>query len=189
MQIGQAGLNRLLLKLESEPSHPGAECTPAVASTERIRIGQYLFGQQRMGDRGRHRKVQPHGLLLEQHRLLTHDQRRIEIGLGERLAARDVAQKLHIGVQTDDMGLRQRRIQPCQRLGPVITDHDQLGHHGIVKRRDRIAFAHTVVNPDAAGAAGANETDMLRLAIHLQLAGGRQELVVGSQAQIRASIA
>ena len=56
-----------------------------------------------------------------------------------------MAQKLHIGGQADDVGLRQRRVQPGQRLLARVAVHDELGHHGVVKRADGVALAHAVV--------------------------------------------
>ena len=53
-----------------------------------------------------------------------------------------MTQKLHIGVQAHDMGLRQCHVQPRQGFftrGPV---HDQLGDHGVVIRRNGVARAH-----------------------------------------------
>ena len=87
-----------------------------------------------------------------------------------------MAQKLNVGVETHNMRLRQRRIHAGQRLITGGTMHDQLGHHGVVIRRDGVACPHTGVH--AHPGVGALKAHALRQAIHLQGAGGGQEVFV-----------
>ena len=128
-----------------------------------------------MRHHGGHSGWQAHTFLLEQHGGFSLDQRGVEFGRGKRLAANDVAQKLHIGVQAHDVGLRQSRVEPGQCLIARVAVHDQLGHHRVVKRADGVALAHAVVDAHRASF----KTAGLRLAVDLKRAGGGQEVVVG----------
>ena len=56
------------------------------------------------------------------------------------------------------MRLRQCRIHACQSFLPVGAMHDQLGDHGVVKRANRIALAHTRIHADG----GAGKTTVRR---------------------------
>ena len=86
-----------------------------------------------------------------------------------------MAKELHIGVQANDVGLRQSGVEPRQRLLAGVAMHDQLGHHRVVKRADGVALAHAVVDAYRASFKAAG----LWFAVHLQRAGRRQEIVVG----------
>ncbi|MNH34221.1 hypothetical protein D3C79_948000 [compost metagenome] len=86
-----------------------------------------------------------------------------------------MAQELHIGRQAHDLGLGQRRIESRQRLVAVVAAHDQLGDHRVIERADGIAFAHAVVDAHI----GHGEAAAGGLAVDMQRARGRQELVVG----------
>ena len=88
-----------------------------------------------------------------------------------------MAQKLHIGGQPHDMGLRQRGIHARQGFFTRGTVHDEFGHHGVVKRADGVTLAHARVHPRSVG--GAFKRHMGGQAIDLQRAGGGQEVVVG----------
>ena len=72
--------------------------------------------------------------LTKQMRRFTRNQRGVQLRIGKRRAGRYLAQKLHIGGQAHDMGLHQRGIQPGQCLSAAVAMHDELGHHGVVKR-------------------------------------------------------
>ena len=113
--------------------------------------------------------------MLEQHGAFALDERGVELRMGKRIAAHDVTQKLHIGVQAHDLGLRERGVQARQRLLAGVAMHDQLGHHRVVKRADGVALAHAIVNAGGAAFKAAR----LWLAIDLQSASGGQEVVVG----------
>ena len=53
--------------------------------------------------------------------------------------------------------------------------HDQLGHHRVIKRRNRIAFAHAIVHADRATL----EARADRLLVDMQRTRSGQEIVVG----------
>ena len=72
------------------------------------------------------------------------------------------------------MGVGQRLVQPRQRLLAGVAMHNQFGDHGVVKRRDGIALAHTGIHPDDATL----KRHAVRQAVNLQGAGGGQEVVV-----------
>ncbi len=86
-------------------------------------------------------------------------------------------------MQADDVRLRQRRVEPRQRLLAVGAPDDQLGDHRVVVRRDRIAFSHAGIQPHV----GALEAGSRRRAEDVEAAGGRQEVgvgILGAQARL-----
>ena len=118
---------------------------------------------------------QPDRLLLEQHSFLALNQCGVEIGVCKRWAAYHVTQELHVGVEPDDANLRQRIVQPGQRFFARLAVHDQLGHHRVVKRRNGVAFSHTVINAGRA----AFKTGAFRLLVNVQRTRGWQKVVIG----------
>ena len=94
---------------------------PAVTAAERVTARQSALRQQRVCNRRRRRANQAHGFLVEQRRALPLDQRGVQVGVGKRLAAHHIVQKLHIGRQPDDADLRQRVVQPGQRFFPQLS--------------------------------------------------------------------
>ena len=80
-------------------------------------------------------------------------------------------QKLHIGSQAHDTGLRQSGIQISQSLRTRLAMHDEFGHHRVVERADAVAFTHTIVNANRTTLVVMRchfETGATGLAIHLQ---------------------
>ncbi len=173
--IGQDRTNRLAVVLQLKAAARGAVRLPTIAAAERVSALGCGFGLQGTGNHRRCSGLQTHRVLLEQHRAFALDECGIELRSGKRLTEHHMAQKLHIGVQADDVGLRQGRVQPCQGLLARVAMHDELGHHGVIKRADGVAFANAVVDADGAALKAAG----LRLAVHLQRTGGGQKVVVG----------
>ena len=134
VQISQLGPDRLAMEFKLETARHRAMRAPAVAAAEGVGAFSRFLRQQRAGDRGSRRERPAHGLLLEQQRPLSFDQRRVEIGLRKGRAADDVAQELHIGRQADDMRPRQRLVEPGQCLLARVAVHDELGDHRVVER-------------------------------------------------------
>ena len=91
-------------------------------------------------------------------------------------------QKLHIGGQAHDTGLRQSGVQIGQGLRTRLPMHDEFGHHRVVERADAVAFTYTIVNANCTILVVMRchfETGAIRFAVHLQHTGRRQEVVVG----------
>ena len=174
VQIAQLGLRRFALELELETPLRHAMRLPAIAPAERVVAFCGPLVEQRLGNRGGACHGQPDRLLLEQQRLFALYQCGVQIGLGKRRRAQHVAQKLHIGAETDDVRLRQRLVEPGQRFFTRLAVHDQFGDHGVVVRRNGVALPHAVVDahhtPFKAGADW--------LAVNMQRACGRQKIVV-----------
>ena len=112
---------------------------------------------------------------MKQHVFFAFNQGGVQLRLGKRGAAQDMAQKLHIGGQAHNVRLRQGGIEARQSLFTGFAVHDQLGHHGVVIRADGVALANAVVNAHITLRKSAG----VGLAVDVQAAGGRQELVVG----------
>ena len=174
------------LGLDVEAARGVAVQTPAVAARPRIAGFERTFGRQRVrhhAGRG-HLERQRRGV--EQNRALTFDQRGVEVGVRKRGTRRHAAQEGHVGVQTDDVGLRECRVEPRQRLRAVGAPDDQLGNHRVVVGRDHVAFAHACVDTHrrvrraALVAHAVLETHgAFGRAVHVEPAGGGQELRVG----------
>ena len=114
---------------------------------------------------------------MKQHGFFALNQRRIQIGLRERHALHHVAQKLHVRCQPDDVRVRQRRIEPRQGLFARVAVHDEFGDHRVVKRTNRIAFAHAGINPHPARSACKRRVRWQT--VNVQRASGGQEIVIG----------
>ena len=184
----QAGEQRgvwFAMELQQELAVRRAMGTPAVAlcpgvyPAARVHLGcsQCQLAGQGLRHHGGSGHLQTHLLLLEQDRRFARNQRRIQLRLCERWACDHVAQKLHIGRQADDMGLRQRRVHARQRLLTRSAVHDELGDHGVVEGADAVALAHAGIN--AHRVVGALERGADRQAVDMQCAGGGQKIVIG----------
>ena len=114
---------------------------------------------------------------IEQRGVLALDQRRVEIGGGKSLGLHQAAQKGHVGVQAQDLGLPQGLRQPGQGLGAVLAPDDELGDHGVVVGTDLVALTKPGVQARQVVSGG--EAHMLGPASHPQPTGGGQELGIG----------
>jgi hypothetical protein len=171
------------LKLEAALHH--AMRVKTVAAAERVCAFAGALVQQRLRHGRRSGQRQAHGFLVEQHGLLALDERGVELGLGKRIGAGHAAQELHVGRQAHDVGLRQRFIQPRQRLLARVAMHDELGHHGVVEGADRIALAHAGIDAHRAPLKG--HALGQRYTFSAPVAG--RKLLSGFSAQMRASMA
>ena len=184
VQRGEKHHLNFALELKVKPARTRAVRAPAVLAGPGVQphgLGGHLrllgfFLQQGVGHSSGHRQVQSDFLLLEQHSFFARNQGGVQISLGERAALHHVAQKLHIGVEAHDVGCGQCGIQTGQCLLAGVAMHDQLGDHGVVKRRNHVALAHAGVHPHPATVA--LKSHAIRQAIHMQRAGGGQKVVV-----------
>ena len=86
-----------------------------------------------------------------------------------------MTQKLHIGRQAHHLRLCQGLIEQGQGLFACVAVHNEFGHHGVVVRADGVALAHAIVKAHRAAFKGS----VGRLFVNLQMASGRQEIIVG----------
>ena len=86
-----------------------------------------------------------------------------------------MTQKLHVGGQAHHLRLCQGLIEQGQSLLAGVAVHNEFGHHGVVIGADGVALAHAIVKAHCA----AFEGGVGWLFVNLQLASGRQEIVVG----------
>ena len=130
--VAQAGRHLVLALAKAKAPKQFAQAAPAVRLAKRASSLPGPLGQQGARHLGRAGQRHADPGLTKQRRRLAWNQRRVEIGPGKRAALHHMAQKLHIGLQTDDVGLRQRHIKPRQRLFSGVAVDDQLGHHRVV---------------------------------------------------------
>ena len=175
MSVRQVRAGTLAAEFEFKSTHSLTMRAPAIAGAERVAARAGAFVQERARHSGCSGQRQGHRLLVKQGRGLARNQRGIELRLCERITAHHMPQELHVGGQAHDVRLRQRRVEAGECLLARGAVHDQLGDHRVVKRRDRIALAHTVVDPHRR----AREAAARRLAIDLQDARGREKFLIG----------
>ena len=75
------------------------------------------------------------------------------------------------------MQLRQRRVQPRQRLRAIRAPHNELAHHAVIKRRNTVALHHAGVDARQLRMQ-VRKAHMRRCGVRMQGAGGRQKVVV-----------
>src|SRR5262245_58801242 len=75
------------------------------------------------------------------------DESGIEIGSGERFTGDETRKEFHIGRESHDPELAQRRVQAAERRGPIVIPDDQLRDHRIVMRGDLAAGGDADVDP------------------------------------------
>ena len=122
------------MKLKLKTAQRDSVRLPAIPAAERVCIFLRPLTHKGLRNRRRCAHGQTNRFLVEERGLLARDQRRVKIRVGKRITANDVAQKLHIGIEAHDAGLRQRLIKPGQRFFTGLAMHDQLGDHRIIKR-------------------------------------------------------
>ena len=77
---------------------------------------------------------------------MTLNQTRIQIGLRKGRTLNQAREKTDIRRWTHDLYRGQCLSHARQCLRPVFAAHNQLGDHGVIKRRNRIALSHTGIN-------------------------------------------
>lgn len=80
-----------------------------------MRLGIAL-GQHRARHGGGHGHVHAQRALVKQVFRFALDQCRVQLALAEGFGGQHAAQELHVGLQADDVGLRQRGVELAQRF-------------------------------------------------------------------------
>ena len=95
---------------------------PAVGLRPGVGADALAFERQRMRDDAADDAGQRQRGRLEQRGALALDQRRVQISRRERARADDAAQEGDVRLHADDVRLRQRRVEPRERLCAVVAE-------------------------------------------------------------------
>ena len=167
---------RLAALLQVQQAHGTAMQAPAVAARPGVGVFQRRFGRQHMRGDGRGGQLGRQRRCLEKRGTFTLDERGVQVGRGEGMAAHHPPQKGHVGGRAHQVGVLQGRVQPRQRLGACFAPDDELGDHAVVVRADGVALADAAVH--ARDGLAAREGHVRRPARDVQRAGGGQEVSV-----------